>query len=421
MRAALFLLLLLGVPAPDLWAQEQVIIEDFNAPESPALRIKESIEGSVTYALESNPDRGGYLQMTFRRPPNAGFAYVYLPLVEKLSASAAGHDGLSLKVKGDGSTTFGTIEIRSDEYRNIFQAVFPLDSTDWTRIDIRWEDFFQMNDGVPEAPINWAALNVFAFGSRAMWGDGSFAVDDIALAAIEPREPVKAPPGMDELSRFVARLKAGGELKIVALGDSITFGAKVHSGRRTTALYFQRVAAGLERAFPGATVSTVNAGVGGDTIAEAIVRVGHQVVPHDCDLVLVLLGANDAMYAFSEARVRATMTILLDRLLETTRADILLLGPTQVISKPGVPEAYAAIYRDIAREKGVAFLNLSETLSLLAEEDFKRAFADAVHLSEYGHEVISEAVLSHILELARLRPAPPAGLHPGGMEAHSPP
>ncbi len=409
MRAVVPLLLILAAPALCQSAREQVIIEDFNATDAPALRVKETVAGSVTFALESEPDRGGCLQVTFTRPPNAGFAYVYLPLVDKLAASAALYDGLSLLVKGDGSTTFGTIEIRSDDYRNIFQAVLPLDSTDWKRVDLRWDDFFQMNDGVAEAPINWAALNVFAFGSRAMWGDCGFAVDDIALAAIEPREPVKAAPGMDTLSRFTAGLEAGGALRIVALGDSITFGAGVHSSKRATALYFQRVAAGLEQAFPGATVSTVNAGVGGDTIGEAIVRVGHQVAPQDCDLVLVLLGANDAIYSFSEKRVRATMTILLDKLLRTTRADILLLGPTQVISKPGVPERYAAVYRDIASEKGVAFLDLSEALSLLAEDDFKRAFADHVHLSEYGHEVVSAAVLSHILELAGLRP----GLRPG--------
>ncbi len=403
MRAALALLLCIAAGAHETSAQEQSIIEDFNAAELSDVRVKETAEGSVVFERKSDTERGGYLQLAFKRPANAGFAYVYLPVVEKLGQSAANHDGVSLLVKGDGSTAFATVEIRSDDYVNIFQAVFPVSFTDWRRVDLRWDDFFQMNDGVREAPINWGALNVFAFGSRAMWGDCTFAVDDITLATIPRRAPLKAPAGADTLAGTIGKLKSGEKVKIVALGDSITFGVGVPGAKRTTALYFQRVGVGLEEAFPGADVSTVNAGVGGDTIAEAIVRVGHQVAPQDGDLVIVLLGANDAIYEFGEARVRGTMSMLLDKLLEKTDAEILLLGPTQVISKPGVPEGYARLYREIAAEKGVAFLDCGEALALLAGDDFKRAFSDGVHLSEYGHEVISKAILSYLIGLAQLR------------------
>ena len=92
------------------------------------------------------------------------------------------------------------------------------------------------------------------------------------------------------------------------------------------------------------------------------------------DLVLVLLGANDAIYTFTDKRVKHTMSILIDELLRTTDADILLLGPSPIADKPGIPERYGKIYREIAEEKGIAYFDLAPVFSALADEDYRRAF-----------------------------------------------
>lgn len=382
-------------------AGESLVVEDFDGSDGGGLRLKESVEGSVVFALDQDESGGRHLALDFERKENAGYAYVYLPITGGLSKSASEYDGISLRVKGDGSATFGLIEIRCDGYTNIFQAVFPLDSKEWRRVEIRWDEFFQINDGTREAGINWNDLNVFALGSRAMWGSCSYAIDDIALASIEPAPARRAYDGMCGLSHTVAKLKEGAQVTLAALGDSITYGTKVPQEKRDSALYFALVAEGLEESFDGVSVKAVNAGRGGDTIAEGLVRIGHQVAACNADLVMVYLGANDAFYDFPEQRVRHTMSLLLDKLLETTDADILLLGPTQIIGKPGVPESYGKIYSEVAREKGVAYLDLSDALAVLAEPDFDMALADNVHLSVYGHEVVGQAILEFILEKAR--------------------
>jgi len=376
-----------------------VMVADFDDG-AQGVRVRESVEGSVRFRLVEDDERGGFLAVDFTRGENAGYAYVYLPITEALSKSAAVHDGISFMVKGDGSENFGMIEIRCDGYVNIFQAVFPLDCTQWRRVDLRWDEFFQINDGVREAEINWEALDVFALGSRAMWNSCSYAIDDVALASIEPRRPRPAREGMRDLAATVGKLKEGAALTMVALGDSITYGTKVPRAEREEALYFAQAARGLEKRFPGARVKAINAGRGGDTIAEGLLRIGHDVAARDPDLVTVYLGANDAFYDLTESRVRHTVWLLVDKLLETTDADILLLGPTQIAEKPGVPEAYGAVYAEIARERGVAFLDLSDVLSTLTEADFKRAFADNVHLSAYGHRVVGEAIVDFIVEKA---------------------
>lgn len=383
-----------------LAAQESIVLADFESG-ADGIRLRESnnATGAVKYELQAAPDGNTSLALKFERVPNAGFAYVYLPFTKALAADAANFDGLSLAVKGDGSKTFGLIEIRTDQYVNIFQAVVPLTSTDWSTVTIRWDEFFQINDGTRQASINWKDLNVFAFGSRTRWGSCAFEVDDMKLARIPERpEPPKAPPGMRSLAPTREKLAAGGDFTLVALGDSITVGVKVPSNKRATDVYSARVARGLEEAFPAANVRHVNRGVGGNTIAEGLIRIGHEVAPENPDLVLVLLGANDAIYEFTDPRVRHTMATLLDRLIETTDADILLLGPTQITNKPGIPERYATVYEELARQKGVAYFNLAPSLSVLARDDYKRALADTVHLSQYGHQVIAKAVLERILQ-----------------------
>ncbi len=395
------ILSILILPAA-LAAGESVMLADFESG-AKGIRLRESdkVVGSVKYELRKENGGNTCLALTFKRVPHAGYAYVYIPVTKQLAANAADYEGLSLRVKGNGSSTFGLIEIRTDDYVNIFQGIIPLTSTEWSTITLRWDRFFQVNDGTQEAAINWNALNVFAFGSRMRWGSTSFEVDDIKLVHIPEPKPVKAAPGLVSLRHSREKLDAGGEFTLVALGDSITAGVKLPRDKRSTEVYSARVARGLEKEFPGVSVRHLNRGVGGDTIAEGLVRIGHEVAPEKPDLVLVLLGANDAIYTFTDKRVKHTMSILIDELLRTTDADILLLGPSPIADKPGIPERYGKIYREIAEEKGIAYFDLAPVFSALADEDYRRAFADTVHLSEYGHKVAGKAVLDHILELVR--------------------
>jgi len=385
-------------------APEQKLLLDFAGP-AVEVKASESIPGSVKSAIEKDPAGRQYLSLEFIRVPKAGYAYVTLPIADALRASAAEFDGLTMKVKGDGTATFGLIEIRADDYVSIYQAVFPLDFTDWRDVNIAWDEFFQMNDNAGETPINWPKLDGMRFGSRAGWGSSKYAVSAIALTKIAPRTAMNAPAGADRLSATIAKLKGGQPVKIVALGDSITFGTKVPSDKRQSALYFQLAAAGLEDAFKGAKVTAVNAGVGGDAIGEGLVRIGHQVAPENPDLVIVLLGANDAICNFADSRVEKTMAMLLDKLMETTHAEILLLGPSPCGEAPGVPERYARVFEGLAQRKGVAYLNLSVEMGKLSPEDFKAAYdSDGVHWSERGHAMMGKAVLDLLRGLAQQAP-----------------
>jgi len=399
MTAQKILSLAIVLCAASLAGAETKMLLDFEQAGAAKVRTNEASPGLLKASVEESPSGGHFLTLQFTRAPKGGYAYALLPVTDALSKSAADYDGVTFKVKGDGGAAFGCIEIRTDDYTNIFQAVFSLASTEWKEVGIRWDEFFQMNDNVAEAAIDWSKLNNFGFGSRAGWGSSSFSVDDLALAKLPPRARPQTPEGAARLAATIAKLARAESVKIVALGDSITFGTKIAEEDRPTALYFQVAARGLEEKFKGAKVAVVNAGVGGETVAEGIVRTGHEVAAESPDLVIVLLGANDAFYDFPDSRVRATMNVLIDKLLETTNAEILLLGPTPISDKPGVPERYDKLYADIAAERGIAYLDLTKVFRALPTEDFQAAYADNVHWSQAGHRAAGTAVSDFISAL----------------------
>ncbi len=379
---------------------ERVLLYDFDTP----FRIQEKSPGSVTAEVKTDADGARRLELAFKRDAKSGMAYVQPAIQNVLATKGPLMSGLSFDAKGDGSKTFGLIEIRTDDYTNIFQAVFPLVSKEWTRIEIPWEEFFQINDNVKDAALDLAKVSNFSFGSRADWGSCAYAVRPLYLADVAVPESPKAPEGSAELAKTAAKLAAGEGIKIVALGDSITFGAQVSREGRKGGLYFQVAAAKLGEAFTGVKIQTVNAGVSGDTIAEGIIRIGHQVAAENPDLVIVLLGANDAIYEFPDARVRRTMSLLIDKLRGSTDAEILLLGPAPISDKPGIPERYGKVYADIAAEKGLAYSDTSKVFAGMPAGTYKGAFADNVHWSEGGHQAVGEAVGKYLTSLLTKQP-----------------
>ena len=97
--------------------------------------------------------------------------------------------------------------------------------------------------------------------------------------------------------KFKEKLK-GRTVKIVCFGDSVTGGyfesdADMHAVRDTEAVYHSRLKKKLNMLFPALDVEVINSGVGGDTAAHALRRIGDDVLAHEPDLVTVSFGLND--------------------------------------------------------------------------------------------------------------------------------
>jgi acyl-CoA thioesterase I len=129
---------------------------------------------------------------------------------------------------------------------------------------------------------------------------------------------------------------------ILDLGDSLTAGY----GLPESEAFPARLEAWLRRR--GIAAQVVNAGVSGDTTAGGLARLDWALADKP-DLVIVALGANDALRGIAPTTVRANLDKMIQKI-EAAGAEVLLLG---MLAPPNWGEAYAKafdrIFPDLAR------------------------------------------------------------------------
>jgi acyl-CoA thioesterase I len=129
---------------------------------------------------------------------------------------------------------------------------------------------------------------------------------------------------------------------ILDFGDSLTAGY----GLPESEAFPARLEAWLRRR--GTAAKVVNAGVSGDTTAGGLARLDWGMADKP-DLVILALGANDALRGIDPATVRANLDKMIQKI-ESAGAKVLLLG---MLAPPNWGEAYATaydrIFPDLAR------------------------------------------------------------------------
>ena len=127
------------------------------------------------------------------------------------------------------------------------------------------------------------------------------------------------------------------KVKIVALGDSITAGYGI----------------GKEKSYVGHLnkmmgLNIINAGVSGNTISDAKLRLEKEVFYENPDVVIVLLGGNDLLYNVPPVIFFNFLSSLIDKI-QNQGIKVILIG----ISQNFFPE-YENQFKKIAEEKKVA-------------------------------------------------------------------
>lgn len=123
------------------------------------------------------------------------------------------------------------------------------------------------------------------------------------------------------LPRTAARLRAGGRLRIVAVGSSSTTGLWMF---RRSATYPEVMARELAALRPTAQVEMVNSGQIGDTIGGTIGRFQRDVLAYEPDLVIWQLGTNDVAWGGHAAGLKEEI-INGVRILKASGADVVLM------------------------------------------------------------------------------------------------
>ncbi|WP_427025220.1 arylesterase [Aureimonas ureilytica] len=182
---------------------------------------------------------------------------------------------------------------------------------------------------------------------------------------------------------------SAGAPEIVAFGDSLSAGYGVGPGES----FPEQLQAALGKA--GVAAKVVNAGVSGDTTTGGLARLDWSV-PASADLVIVELGANDALRGISPDVTRRNLGDILKRLTSRAGTRVILAG---MLAPPNMGEDYAArfnpIYGELAKQYGVAFYPffLDGVASVAGLNQ-----ADYMHPNKEGVAVIVERMLPLVRE-----------------------
>lgn len=180
-------------------------------------------------------------------------------------------------------------------------------------------------------------------------------------------------------------------IRIVAFGDSLTAGYQL----KPDEAFPLQLAAALKA--KGYAVDVANAGVSGDTTAAGLARFDW-AVPEDTDVVILALGANDALRGIDPDVARDNLDQILTKLRERN-IDVLIAGmPPPKNWGKDYEDRFGAMYSDLAETHGaLLYPFFLDGVAL----DPKLNLADGMHPTGQGIGIIVEKILPDVEELIR--------------------
>jgi acyl-CoA thioesterase I len=209
---------------------------------------------------------------------------------------------------------------------------------------------------------------------------------------VEMMKPVAIAAAIALSLVFAALDRGGAEGQapvIVALGDSLTAGLGLAQD--------QAFPAQLEAALKarGIAARVVNAGVSGDTASAGLARLDW-ALPEDASVVIIELGANDALQGLPPEGTKAALAAIIEKV-QARGLPILLAGmeAPRNMGKDYV-EAFGAIYPDLAARYGLVLYPFFLDGAALNDEMMQ---ADGLHPNAQGVAAIVTNILPKVEEL----------------------
>lgn len=331
--------------------------------------------------------------------------------------------GISFEVRGDGSDTCVSVMLAYDSTNNValgFEAIFFLESTEWTRLTLRWHDFVQNHLAWdPECArddstlrIDPARIRLIGFGlgnylNGHYPAHANFQIRNFRLADQLPEQPPRS-SFSEGWSRTSSVIEQRSEpLRILLIGDSIT-----SMGGDESYGYF--LGQHITRTW-GVACEVANCGVGGHSV-----RGGTIVLPRSLrtmpvpDLACIFFGANDVKAlglkpGFGEEAFRMQLEDLIEKVRSGTRgmADICLVSgvprllPDSTVSAGTIEQIVNGV-RAAASNKKAAFVDTFATYLHLSPEEKQTYYMDTVHQTPAGRQYLGCLVFEALrAEIAR--------------------
>jgi lysophospholipase L1-like esterase len=187
-------------------------------------------------------------------------------------------------------------------------------------------------------------------------------------------------------------------VRIVCFGDSVT-GVYYHTGGRRA--YADMLDIALERLYPEAEITVINAGISGHTTADALKRIETDVLAHEPHLVTVMFGLNDMVRVPIE-QYEANLKTIIDRC-RGVGAEVLLCTPNAIFDTPSRPTAklqdYCHVVRRVGAQEAVQVLDCYYAYDNWRQKDplsFALLMSDEIHPNMDGHKLFAELMAKAI-------------------------
>ncbi|HWH68351.1 MAG TPA: GDSL-type esterase/lipase family protein [Candidatus Sulfotelmatobacter sp.] len=341
---------------------------------------------------------GKAVQFSFTGGLGAGFLMGSVPATAEWDRT----EGFSFYVKGDGSTNWGGLElIDKADYGLRYGYCFPLESTEWRKVVVRWSDLTpELAAPLVDAQRGYAPSHFgnLWFGKWFYWREypaHSFAIDQVVLEEKIPAEVGKATwePG---LTRVQAKLKARQPITVVTMGDSLS--DKRHWANQQT-LWSEALVRGLT-AQCGSSVKLINPAIGGTTLSQNIVLMPRWLreAPSP-DLVTVWFGFNDWDSGVRGERFKEYLRLAVERIRRQTRgsADVLLLTTNPAFSRWDTMKEMEQAARAVAQEQRTGLVDIAAEFRKAGspEQALQQAYWawDKTHLGTNGHQLVATTLI----------------------------
>jgi acyl-CoA thioesterase I len=193
--------------------------------------------------------------------------------------------------------------------------------------------------------------------------------------------------------KTIAKLKSGEDVKIVAIGDSLTYGWQVSKG------YLDFLKEMLKKHYPGTYFQIVNKGIPGDTASGGLDRIDTDVYFYNPDCVLVEFALNDAFCGFSSELFGRNIHEMIAGIRKNTQAEVVLVTAVWLDDPKSyefVEEFYGKL-EEMAQKFGLPVARVHEHWRRQVKGgsvDFQDLVQfDGVHPTVAGYKLMADAVM----------------------------
>ena len=231
-------------------------------------------------------------------------------------------------------------------------------------------------------------------------------VNQVAKSAsdIFSRVPCLPPKGgtksMGSLPHVAGKLVSGEPVLIVAFGSSSTQGYGSTSPEFT---YPNRLAAQLRRQYPGADITVVNAGKGGEDAPEMMKRLQSEVIDVKPDLVIWQVGTNAVLRNLDPADTAKLVEDGVARV-QASGADLVLVDPQYSPRVTERAESAGRMVRLLHRVADLRHVGIFPRFEVMREWHENQALpvdsfviADGLHMNDWGYACFAQLLGDDII------------------------